>query len=155
MHFFQFIGRMIGKAISEKQYMECFFAKPLYKLMLGEDLVFEDFEDMDKGQFNSFVYILNEENVEEEELDFSIVKYFAGAKKEIELIEGGKGVNVTSENKKDYIEKLSFFEMYGQVKQQTQYFLKGFFEMVPRELISIFNYRELELLIAGLPDFDI
>jgi E3 ubiquitin-protein ligase HUWE1 len=34
-------------------------------------------------------------------------------------------------------------------------FLRGFYEMVPRELISIFNFKELELLIAGLPDFDI
>jgi len=34
-------------------------------------------------------------------------------------------------------------------------FLRGFYELVPRELISIFNYKELELLIAGLPNFDI
>lgn len=27
--------------------------------------------------------------------------------------------------------------------------------MIPRETISIFNHKELELLIAGLPDFDI
>jgi E3 ubiquitin-protein ligase HUWE1 len=34
-------------------------------------------------------------------------------------------------------------------------FLRGFYELVPREDISIFNYKELELLIAGLPDFDL
>lgn len=33
-------------------------------------------------------------------------------------------------------------------------FLRGFYELVPRDLISIFSYKELELLIAGLPDFD-
>jgi len=34
-------------------------------------------------------------------------------------------------------------------------FLRGFYELVPRDLISIFSYKELELLIAGLPEFDI
>jgi E3 ubiquitin-protein ligase HUWE1 len=45
--------------------------------------------------------------------------------------------------------------MYNKVKDQVQMFLRGFYELVPRELISIFNFKELELLIAGLPDFDL
>lgn len=44
--------------------------------------------------------------------------------------------------------------MYDKVKDQIQMFLRGFYELVPRDLISIFNFRELELLIAGLPNFD-
>jgi len=40
------------------------------------------------------------------------------------------------------------------VKQQITQFLTGFHELIPRELISVFNNRELELLIAGLPDFN-
>ena len=33
--------------------------------------------------------------------------------------------------------------------------LQGFWELVPSQLISIFNDHELELLISGLPDIDI
>jgi E3 ubiquitin-protein ligase HUWE1 len=33
--------------------------------------------------------------------------------------------------------------------------LEGFHELVPAELISIFDAQELELLISGLPDVDI
>jgi len=33
--------------------------------------------------------------------------------------------------------------------------LKGFYELVPKKLISIFNPRELELMISGLPKIDI
>ena len=33
--------------------------------------------------------------------------------------------------------------------------LLGFHEIIPAELISIFNEQELELLISGLPDIDI
>jgi E3 ubiquitin-protein ligase HUWE1 len=32
--------------------------------------------------------------------------------------------------------------------------MKGFHELIPKTVISIFNEYELELLIAGLPDID-
>lgn len=34
-------------------------------------------------------------------------------------------------------------------------FLAGFYEIIPKRLISIFNEQELELLISGLPNIDI
>jgi len=34
-------------------------------------------------------------------------------------------------------------------------FLEGFYDIIPKHLISIFNEQELELLISGLPDIDI
>ena len=38
---------------------------------------------------------------------------------------------------------------------QIDSFLEGFHELVPPELISIFDAQELELLISGLPDIDL
>lgn len=34
-------------------------------------------------------------------------------------------------------------------------FLEGFYELIPRDLISVFTYKELELLISGMPDYKI
>lgn len=34
-------------------------------------------------------------------------------------------------------------------------FLEGFYDIIPKRLISIFNEQELELLISGLPNVDI
>lgn len=31
----------------------------------------------------------------------------------------------------------------------------GFYEIIPKRLISIFNEQELELLISGLPNIDV
>ncbi|KAL3120549.1 hypothetical protein niasHT_007841 [Heterodera trifolii] len=39
--------------------------------------------------------------------------------------------------------------------QQLNAFLDGFYEVIPKKLISIFNEQELELLVSGLPDIDI
>mmetsp|Transcript_6114 Transcript_6114/g.5470 ORF Transcript_6114/g.5470 Transcript_6114/m.5470 type:complete len:84 (+) Transcript_6114:4071-4322(+) len=41
------------------------------------------------------------------------------------------------------------------IKTQIESFLSGFFELIPKHLIAIFDSKELELLISGLPDIDI
>lgn len=38
---------------------------------------------------------------------------------------------------------------------QLNAFLEGFYDIIPRYLISIFNEQELELLISGLPTVDV
>lgn len=43
----------------------------------------------------------------------------------------------------------------GSINQQLNAFLEGFYEIIPKHLISIFNEQELELLISGLPNVDI
>lgn len=45
--------------------------------------------------------------------------------------------------------------MYLNVKEQIDAFLGGFHEIISKELISIFNAKELELLISGMPNFDV
>ena len=46
-------------------------------------------------------------------------------------------------------------KMTGAIRQQLTAFLEGFYDIVPKKLISIFNEQELELLISGLPTIDI
>jgi len=88
--YFRFIGRMVGKAISDGQYMDCYFSKPLYKMMLGEELAFEDFEDMDNNYFQGLKYYLSSQfEAEEEELYFCVEEDFFGRTEVIELMPGG------------------------------------------------------------------
>ncbi|XP_010020782.1 PREDICTED: E3 ubiquitin-protein ligase HUWE1-like, partial [Nestor notabilis] len=41
------------------------------------------------------------------------------------------------------------------IRKQLAAFLEGFYEIIPKRLISIFTEQELELLISGLPTIDI
>lgn len=43
----------------------------------------------------------------------------------------------------------------GAIRQQLTAFLEGFYDIIPKHLIAIFNEQELELLISGLPTIDI
>jgi len=71
-----------------------------------------------------------------------------------ELIPGGRNTKVTEENKHQYVDLVVEHRLTTAIRPQINAFLEGFNELIPRELISIFNDKELELLINGLPDID-
>ena len=62
---------------------------------------------------------------------------------------------VTEDNKMDYIRLVCQMKMTGAIRKQLAAFLEGFYNIIPRRLISIFNEQELELLLSGLPTIDI
>lgn len=71
-----------------------------------------------------------------------------------ELIPDGRNKKVTEENKHQYVDLVAEHRLTTAIRPQINAFLEGFNELIPRELISIFNDKELELLISGLPDID-
>ncbi len=62
---------------------------------------------------------------------------------------------MTEVNKREYVKLVCQEKMTGSIRQQIDSFLEGFYEIIPKRLISIFDEQELELLIAGLPTIDI
>lgn len=61
---------------------------------------------------------------------------------------------MTEETKHEYVDLVADHILTNAIRPQINSFLDGFNELVPRELISIFNDKELELLISGLPEID-
>jgi hypothetical protein len=50
---------------------------------------------------------------------------------------------------------LCYAKMATAVQKQIEAFLEGFHELIPPNLVSIFDSKELELMISGLPTIDI
>jgi E3 ubiquitin-protein ligase HUWE1 len=44
--------------------------------------------------------------------------------------------------------------MAKDIKEQTEAFLSGFYELIPQNIVSIFEWKEMELMLCGLPDID-
>jgi len=57
--FFKFIGRMVGKAVCDKQLLDCYFTKSVYKCMLGQALCFDDLYDQDMELFKSWKWLID------------------------------------------------------------------------------------------------
>ena len=71
-----------------------------------------------------------------------------------ELKPGGSNIRVTEETKHEYVDLVADHILTNAIRPQINSFMEGFNELVPKELISIFNDKELELLISGLPEID-
>ena len=71
-----------------------------------------------------------------------------------ELIPEGRNIRVTEENKHEYVDLVAEHRLTTAIRPQINAFLEGFNELISRDLISIFNDKELELLISGLPEID-
>jgi len=154
LNYFKFIGRVIGKALLEEQYIACSFIKCLYKLMRGVPISWHDIEDYDNTYYKNLKWTLENDATVLEQTFAETIDFF-GQTKIHDLIENGRNIPVTNDNKKEYIQNVSFFKLYTSIKEQVDAFLNGFYDCIPRKLISIFDHGEIELLISGLPTVDI
>ena len=73
----------------------------------------------------------------------------------IDLKPGGADIPVTEENKKDYVSGIVEYRISRRVKEQFDAFMSGFSELIPQDLINVFDERELELLIGGMSEIDV
>ncbi|EFW98561.1 ubiquitin-protein ligase [Grosmannia clavigera kw1407] len=153
--FFKFIGRIIGKALYEGRLLECYFSRAVYKRILGKPVSVKDMESFDPEYYKSLVWMLENDITDVITETFSVVDDEFGVTTVKDLIDGGRDVAVTEDNKHDYVRLVVEHKLLVSVKDQMEDFLRGFHDIIPAELISIFTEQELELLISGLPDIDI
>lgn len=73
----------------------------------------------------------------------------------VELKPGGEDIDVDNDNKFEYCQLVVEYLLYKCVGPQIDAFLQGFHDLVPANLIRIFNHQELELMISGLPTIDV
>eukprot|EP01054_Gregarina_sp_Poly1_P003458 Gregarina_sp_Poly_1__3457@NODE_1_length_32023_cov_193_025347_g0_i0_p1_GENE_NODE_1_length_32023_cov_193_025347_g0_i0NODE_1_length_32023_cov_193_025347_g0_i0_p1_ORF_typecomplete_len5828_score1014_55HECT/PF00632_25/2_6e107DUF913/PF06025_12/3_4e26DUF908/PF06012_12/5_3e26UBA/PF00627_31/1_9e06UBA/PF00627_31/1_3e04UBM/PF14377_6/1_4e04UBM/PF14377_6/0_86UBM/PF14377_6/21UBM/PF14377_6/1_5e05UBM/PF14377_6/3e02UBM/PF14377_6/4_6e03DUF3525/PF12039_8/0_24_NODE_1_length_32023_cov_193_025347_g0_i08217565 len=156
LHFFKFIGMVIGKALYDGQYLDCYFTRPFYKLMLGRKIAPQDAESVDPEFYRNLQAIL-EHPVDSLGLDLTFttdVDEF-GKTTVVELKPGGASIPVTDENKHEYVKMMCDHKILHGLNQQLEAFFEGFNELMPAELLSIFDDKEIELLISGLPQIDL
>ena len=47
------------------------------------------------------------------------------------------------------------YYLMGRIDKQLSAMLKGFYEVIPSVLLSVFDFQELELVLCGLPNIDL
>ncbi len=128
---------------------------PLLQHILGAPLSFSDLAFVDSELYNNLKFLREHEEVERLGLDFTVTVECFGAKNIVELKPGGRNLSVNSKNVDEYI-KLRFQHLVlGNVDNQVWHLRKGFYEVIPPELICIFDFCELELLLNGLDELDV
>ncbi|KAI9822741.1 MAG: hypothetical protein M1832_002974 [Thelocarpon impressellum] len=154
LNYFKFIGRVVGLAIFHRRFLDAFFIGALYKMTLRKPVNLADMEGVDMAYHNSLTKML-EIDVSELDMTFSTEDERFGEQLEIDLKPGGRDIPVTNENKKEYIDLLIEWRIQKRVEEQFTAFISGFNELIPPELVSVFDERELELLIGGITEIDV
>ncbi|XP_068280787.1 E3 ubiquitin-protein ligase HUWE1-like, partial [Nyctibius grandis] len=156
LSYFKFVGRIVAKAVYDNRLLECYFTRSFYKHILGKSVRYTDMESEDYHFYQGLVYLLeNDVSTLGYDLTFSTEVQEFGVCEVRDLKPNGANVLVTEENKKEYVHLVCQMRMTGAIRKQLAAFLEGFYEIIPKRLISIFTEQELELLISGLPTIDI
>lgn len=178
LSYFKFIGRTVGLAIFHRRFLDAYFVPSFYKMLLGKPVSLPDLEAVDADLHRSLLWMLcvdsslqqiyptqthaylfifsNSENditgVLEE--TFSRVEERFGEHVTIELKPGGEHIDVTEENKTEYVGLVVEYRISRRIKEQFDAFMEGLLELVPKDLLTVFDERELELLIGGMSEID-
>lgn len=153
--YFKFVGRIIGKAIYDGKLVDCYFTRSVYKHMLGKPTDTSDMEAVDPEYHKSLVWILENDITDVLDLTFSMEMEEFGQQKIVDLKPDGRNIVVTQSNKHEYVQLVVENRLTNAIREQITAFLSGFHDIIPKELVAIFNEKELELLISGVPDIDI
>ncbi|KAF5194891.1 E3 ubiquitin-protein ligase upl1-like protein, partial [Thalictrum thalictroides] len=162
LSYFKFVGRVVGKALFDGQLLDVHFTRSFYKHILGVKVTYHDIEAIDPDYFKNLKWMLENDISDVLDLTFSmdadeekLILYERTEVTDYELIPGGRNIRVTEENKHEYVDLVAEHRLTTAIRPQINAFLEGFNELISRDLISIFNDKELELLISGLPDIDL
>ncbi|KAI9326055.1 hypothetical protein DFJ73DRAFT_767125 [Zopfochytrium polystomum] len=155
LNYFKFIGRVVGLGIFHQRFLDSFFVTAFYKMILKRKITLKDMESVDAAQHRSLVWMLENPIADVLDLTFAVDSEVFGERVEVELKPDGKNIEVTDDNKKEYVDLVVEWRIVKRVEEQFRAFQQGFNEIVPQELINVFDERELELLIGGLADIDV
>jgi len=156
LSYFKFVGHVIAKAVYDNKLLECYFTRSFYKHILGVLVKYRDMESEDYAFYQGLVFLLeNSVDALGYELTFSTEIQEFGVTEVRDLKPDGRRIPVTEDNKHEYVKLVCQEKMTGAIRKQINAFLDGFYDIIPKRLISIFNEQELELLISGLPTIDI
>ncbi|XP_076361477.1 E3 ubiquitin-protein ligase HECW2-like isoform X1 [Tachypleus tridentatus] len=153
---FRFSGRVLGLTLVHQYLLDAFFTRPFYKALLRLPCSLSDLESLDAEFYQSLLW-LKDNDISDMGLDlsFCVTEEVAGQIVEKELKSGGKNITVTERNKKEYIDRMVKRRLERGVAEQTESLVRGFYEVIDPRLVSVFDARELELVIAGTAEIDI
>uniref|UniRef100_A0A4W3JTY1 HECT-type E3 ubiquitin transferase n=1 Tax=Callorhinchus milii TaxID=7868 RepID=A0A4W3JTY1_CALMI len=155
LEWFRFSGRILGLALIHQYLLDAFFTRPFYKALLRLPCDLSDLEYLDEEFHQSLQWMKDNDITDILDLTFTVNEEVFGQVTERELKTGGANIQVTEKNKKEYIERMVKWRVERGVVQQTEALVRGFYEVVDSRLVSVFDARELELVIAGTAEIDL
>ncbi|KAF5846584.1 hypothetical protein GGP41_004663 [Bipolaris sorokiniana] len=111
--FFKFIGRIIGKALYEGRVLDCHFSRAVYKQIMGKQVSLKDMETLDLEYYKSLEWMIHNEITDIITETFSVEVEAFGEMQTVDLIENGRNIPVTEDNKHEYVRLITEHRLLG------------------------------------------
>ncbi|KAF9347192.1 putative E3 ubiquitin-protein ligase, partial [Mortierella sp. NVP85] len=149
---FYLVGVVIGLAIYNSTILDLPLPLAAYKKLQGVPVALEDLAAFRPDLAKGFEQLLNYEGHDVEDvfcLNF-VGSYEAyGQVVEKPLVRDGNDVPVTSQNKREYVERYANFVMNTSIHDQFDSFRHGFQSVCGGDALSLFRPEEIESLVRG------
>jgi ubiquitin-protein ligase E3 C len=150
LRLFEFVGKVLGKALFEQIVVQPKFAHFFLSKLLGNPNQLNDLPSLDVELYKNLMFLKTYEgDAGDLCLDFTIADHAFGQQKEVELVPGGKHIEVNNFNKLKYIYQMAHHHLNVRQREQSQAFLEGLRQIIPVQWLKMFNEPELQVLISG------
>ncbi|XP_051515061.1 ubiquitin-protein ligase E3B-like [Myxocyprinus asiaticus] len=155
LQLYEFVGKMLGKAMYEGIVVDVPFASFFLSQVLGHHhstfySSIDELPSLDSEFYKNLTSIKRYDgDVSDLGLTLSYDEEVMGQLVCHELTPGGKTMSVTNENKISYIHLMAHFRMHTQIKEQTAAFIRGFRSIINPEWLHMFSTPEVQRLISG------
>ncbi|GAX20926.1 ubiquitin-protein ligase E3 C [Fistulifera solaris] len=153
---FEFLGRILGKALFEGITIHPRFAHFFLSFLRGDYNylhMLPDLSTVDPQLYNNLMFLKTYDgDARDLCLSFTVTTDDFGGTKEIPLVPKGDTLEVTNANKLRYIGLVAKYYVVDRVKEQSEAFTRGLWEVIDRSWLRIFNEPELQVLISGASD---
>ncbi|KAL7445769.1 hypothetical protein ACHAXM_011340 [Skeletonema potamos] len=152
---FEFLGRILGKALYEGITIQPQFAHLFLSFLRGDHNylhLLTDLSTIDKQLYNNLMFLKTYEgDASDLCLTFTVANDDFGVNEQ-NLIPNGSDIEVTNANKRRYIYLVAKHHVCDRIKEQSDAFTRGLWEVIDRSWLRLFNEPELQVLISGASD---
>jgi ubiquitin-protein ligase E3 C len=153
MKLFEFVGKVVGKALFEGIVVEPKFAHFFLSKLLGNFNQLNDLPSLDMELYKNLMFLKTYDgDAADLALNMTVVENALGESKEVELVPGGSRVDVTNDNKLRYVHLVANYHLNVQLKEASAAFCSGMHSVIdflPKEYIKMFSEPELQVLLSG------
>ncbi|KAF7722836.1 putative E3 ubiquitin-protein ligase HTD2 [Apophysomyces ossiformis] len=153
---YKLVGLLLGLAVYNSVILDLHFPLALYKHLMNIDVGLSDLEQLDPSLGRGLKHLLSFDGDIEAEYDqtFQINVESYGHVYTFDLKPTGSTIQLTNENREEFVELYIRFILYKSVKKQLLAFQEGFRLVCQDSAIKIFRPEEVEQLICGSSDLD-
>ncbi|DAZ92904.1 TPA: hypothetical protein N0F65_013066 [Lagenidium giganteum] len=157
LEYFQAVGRFMGRALLEGQSLRFHLAAPVLKVLLDKPLTVDDLAAADPALYQHLVWLLeqDEDVLAQLDLDFTRCDQVGDQMVTTELVPNGAQVTVTMANRAEYVQRQCAHVLFTRVQPQLEALCHGVYDIVPADLLCLFDEVELDYLLCGTDTIDV